>query len=440
MYTHKPYHQTLRALLTELVRTQKKTASAARNAATRLALLSLFPLASAAGSLSLHQAVEQALAANHELRALQYKAEQADIRLIAAGTLPDPKAQFTYFGQSVETRTGPQEAIYSLSQTIPWFEKLRVQKVQATLDAEARALLYEEGRLRLKEAVTRSFSEVAYLTQTVHSTEQNLQWIERAQQIVDQQVRAGLPLNALLRLEVELERTRDSLDSHAQALYSERTGLAVLMAIDESELPVVDTLETPGKELANADRLQTDLLTKNPELKALRRQLEGAEAETRRNKLQRFPDVILGINYIQIGDNGTPTLDAGRDSWNISIAVNLPIWEGKNRAMISAAHSAVHSIEQMYCQRLRSLQSELSATLNRHADNARRMERYRETLIPLAEQALENSQVAYESGQISVLEIIDSERALLDLQLKYWRTVAFLRQDQAKIEALTGQL
>jgi hypothetical protein len=39
-----------------------------------------------------------------------------------------------------------------------------------------------------------------------------------------------------------------------------------------------------------------------------------------------------------------------------------------------------------------------------------------------------------------VLEIIDSERALLDLQLKYWRTVAFLRQDQAKIEALTGQL
>ncbi len=406
----------------------------------KLALLTAPCFAVASAPLSLDQAIDQALAANHTLRALQHKAEAADARIGSTGTLPDPKAQLTYFGESVETRTGPQEAIYSLSQTIPWLEKLRVHKAQASLDAEARVLLYDEGRLRLKEAVTRSFSEVAYLTKAVHSTEQNLQWIGDAQQIVDEQVRAGASLNALLRLEVELERTRDSLDSIAQALHTERTRLAALLAIDESELPQVAALTAPLTEVSAFETLRRSLLTDNPELDALRRQLDSDNAETRLSELQRYPDFTVGINYIQVGDNGSPAPDAGRDPWNVSIAVNLPIWEGKNRAAIRAAKSTARETEQMYRQRLRVLQSELSATVNRHADNTRRMQRYEEKLIPLAEQALENSQAAYESGQIPVLEVIDSERALLDLQLKYWRTVANLQQDQATIEALTGQL
>jgi outer membrane protein TolC len=66
------------------------------------------------------------------------------------------------------------------------------------------------------------------------------------------------------------------------------------------------------------------------------------------------------------------------------------------------------------------------------------MQRYQAQLIPLAEQALANSRSAYESNQLSVLELIDSERALLELNLNFARAVANVAQADAVIEALTG--
>ncbi len=66
------------------------------------------------------------------------------------------------------------------------------------------------------------------------------------------------------------------------------------------------------------------------------------------------------------------------------------------------------------------------------------MQRSEEQLIPLAEQALENSRSAYESDQLSVLELIDSERALLELNLNYARAVANVAQADASINALIG--
>jgi outer membrane protein TolC len=86
-----------------------------------------------------------------------------------------------------------------------------------------------------------------------------------------------------------------------------------------------------------------------------------------------------------------------------------------------------------------ALKAELSATLASFQDSARRMQRYEMTLIPLAEQALDNSRAAYESDQLSALEMIDSERSLLELKLNYWRAAANAHQAVAKINALIGE-
>ena len=128
----------------------------------------------------------------------------------------------------------------------------------------------------------------------------------------------------------------------------------------------------------------------------------------------------------------------GDGAWNVSVAVSLPIWEGKNRAAIRSANAQRRATEQRYHHRVLQLKAELSAALSRRDDNRHRMQRYEEQLIPLAEQALENSRSAYESDQLSVLELIDSERALLELNLNYARAVANVAQADASINALIG--
>ena len=132
--------------------------------------------------------------------------------------------------------------------------------------------------------------------------------------------------------------------------------------------------------------------------------------------------------------------DAGEDPWNVTVAVSLPIWEGKNRSAIRSAKAERRATEHRYHNRVLQLKAELSAILSRRADNIRRMQRYEQQLIPLAQQALGNSRSAYESDQLGVLELIDSERALLELNLNYARAVANVAQADASIKALTGRI
>ena len=52
---------------------------------------------------------------------------------------------------------------------------------------------------------------------------------------------------------------------------------------------------------------------------------------------------------------------------------------------------------------------------------------------------MENSRTSYESGRTGILEVIDSERSLLDLQLLYWRASADAWQQRIIIQTLSNQ-
>ena len=392
--------------------------------------------------LSLEQALQRAEAANFGLDALREQQVGARERIAGASALPNPKLQYTYFGESVETRTGPQEAIYSMSQTIPWLKKLATRKALATSNADTWSYLQQQGLLALRRDVTTAYSEVVYQDQAVQSTEANLQLIEDMRAIVKERVRVGGSLNALLRLEVELERTLDQLARCEQARYAKRTELAALMSIEEAELGKLTAESSASRALPSLPSLRAMLATlelQNPELLALKERTNNASQRADLSKLDQYPDFTFGVNYIQVGESGSAS-DAGTDPWSVSMAVNLPIWGSKNSSAILAANADKRSAEQLYRDRVLQLKAELCATLAAHADSSQRVQRYQERLIPIAEQALENSRTAYESGQLSVLELIDSERALLEMNLNYARAVSKVTQADAALNALTGAI
>ena len=397
----------------------------------------LFSIAQAE-PLTLEQALQRAEVANLGLDALREQQVGAHARIAGASALPDPKLQYTYFGESVETRTGPQEAIYSMSQTVPWLTKLGTRKALASSEAEAWSFVHQQGLLTLRRNVTTVYAEVAYLDQAVQSTQANLQLIDDMRAIVEERVRGGASLNALLRLELEAERTLDQLDLTQQNRYTQRTQLAALLSIEEGKLGVLSDMPDSPHALPSDRSLLARLETNNPELHALNQHALSATRRADLSRLDRYPDFTFGLNYIQVDEGSSIASDAGDDPWNVSVAVSLPIWQGKNRSAIRSANAGRRATEQRYHDRVLQLKAELSAMLSLRADNRHRMQRYEQQLIPLAEQALENSRSAYESDQLSVLELIDSERALLELNLNYSRAVANVAQADAAIHSLTG--
>lgn len=397
-----------------------------------------------ADALTLAEAQTRAEAENPGLRALGERYEAATERIPQSRALPDPRLQVTYFGESIQTRTGPQEAAYAFTQMIPLPAKLWRREDMAGSEAEAVGFSYRSAALDLRRDVALAYYETAYLEKAVDTTRMNLELLKDLQAIVEERVRGGGELNQLLRLNVELERNDDKLANLSQQQATLRARFAALIGTDiTGEFEVAEELvppeESPGIRVLDPVALELEMLANNPGLRSMRQGIESAQFRAELAKLERYPDITLGLNYI---DLGTPVMastpDAGKDPWGVSVAINLPIWEGRNRAAIREARAMQRSAESMYRDRVLQMKAMLSSAVARRNESAARVIRYRDSLLPLAGQALENTRSGYESGRLSILDLIDSERSILELKLGFWRAVADLKQADATIEALTG--
>lgn len=383
----------------------------------------------------------QALAANPHLEAFEQRYEAAMQRIPQASSLPDPIFQVTSFVESVQTRTGPQENIFMLSQTLPWFGKLSSREDVASAEAEALWYAYQNQQLMLARMVSLAFYEYGYTEEAIRLTEENRDLLRKLEPIVEEKVRAGADLNALLRLKVEIGKIDDRLQTLKQKRVAQSARLSELLALPETSVLPWPEWEAPTSFAPDGPSMAVAIRANNPELQMLERKIKSAEARREIARLESYPDITLGFNYIQVGDpvvNPT-TPDAGQDPWGFTVAVNIPIWFEKYDAAKAEALASKRSFESEFDNRYNALRAELSASLAVLKDANRRLELYGEELLSLAEQAVENSRTSYEGGRTGILEVIDSERSLLDLQLLYWRAAADAWQQRIIIQTLANQ-
>ena len=411
----------------------------------RLVLLSciLCGALSAGGQelVSLEDYLLRAQAENPQLQAFKDRYEAATQRIPQASSLPDPMFQVTSFVESVQTRTGPQENAFMLNQRIPWFGKLGSREKVASAEAEALWYAWQNQQLMLARTVSVAFFEYAYTEKSIRLSAEILDLLREIEPIVQTRVESGGDLNALLRLKVEIGKIGDRMLSLEQKRAIQSSQLRSLLALDGTDVLPWPSWQVPEAVSPDGQSLMAALESNNPSLAMLERKIASAEARRELARLDRYPDLTLGVNYIQIGDPvvNPMTPDAGQDPWGVTLAVNIPLWGGKYKAARAEALSGQRVAENEYEDRLNTLRSELGASLAALADANRRLALYGEELIGLAAQAVENSRAGYESGRNSILELIDSERSLLELQLSYWRAAADAWQQRIHIQTLVNQ-
>jgi outer membrane protein TolC len=72
-------------------------------------------------------------------------------------------------------------------------------------------------------------------------------------------------------------------------------------------------------------------------------------------------------------------------------------------------------------------------------DAERKIDLYRDTLVPKAKQSYNVIQKAFTTGKTDFLDVVDAERTLLEFELSYERALADRAQRLAKLEELIGQ-
>jgi len=177
--------------------------------------------------------LNRALSHNPGMTAFEQRYDAAMQRIPQAASLPDPKLQITHFVESVQTRTGPQENVLALSQTLPWFGKLSSGKQAASAEAEALWFAYQDQQLKLARAVSVAYYEYGYLGQGIRLTRENRDLLGKLEPIVETKVKGGADLNALLRLKVEIGKVDDRLQTLKQKKEAQSAKLGELLAMPE---------------------------------------------------------------------------------------------------------------------------------------------------------------------------------------------------------------
>lgn len=383
--------------------------------------------------------IASGLARNAGLHAAFDRWRAALDRIPQVTALPDPNLSWGHFIQEIQTRTGPQQNRYSIKQKFPWLSKLRRRGDLAAAQAETLWWVVEEKRLEIIRDITDAYAEVAYLGRAIGITHDTLELLKQLEPIVQRRIQGGASLADLLRLQVEIGKVDNELETLQTRTPTLWARLAAAMNSDGTEPLELPVLEEPNIGSPDWAQLSELITQRNPGLLGRRSAAEAAERRIALARLDRRPDLTLGFDFFDIESAKIPNQrDSGQDAYAVTFSMNLPIWRNKYSAAEREATRRRDAALAELDQRERNLNSLLATRLFQLDDAARQVALQRDTLVPRAREAFAITAAAYEAGEATIADLIDTEREVLVLEKYYWRASADYMQREAELKVLCG--
>lgn len=274
----------------------------------------------------------------------QYRQVEAALQQVPQmRSLPDPTLSVSAFGQMVETRVGPQQARFSLSQMFPWFGTLNAQGNAAARMAEARYQVFLDARNKLYYEVAAAYYPLFELREWTRIEQENIEILESYKNISNSKFKNGMgSMVDVLRVDIMLQESKTSLEILTRKERPLRTAFNKLLNRNELE-PVVISDSLVIEEVPVAV-MEDSLLLNHPLMAAMDMQVQAGEEAERAAHLKGLPKWGIGVDYILVGERedlpaGSPNIpsDNGKDAIMPMVSVTLPIFRGKYRSSVREA-------------------------------------------------------------------------------------------------------
>ncbi|MEQ9460452.1 MAG: TolC family protein [Phycisphaeraceae bacterium] len=375
------------------------------------------------------------------VKAARQRWTAAKARVPQVSSLPDPKLGVGFFLDELETRVGPQQARVGVQQTLPWPWKLRDREDAAGRAAAAAWEDYRAARFDVAERVVVALHDLAYLDASTRIAEANLLLLSSFEDLVRTRYRVGSGSHPeLVRVQVELGEMEDRLER----LRSMRPSYVAELNSSlhrRANAPVPGLHPLPDLSLsASIAELRDRAQRSNPDLRALEQQIEQQRYLAEAAKKASIPDVTVGVDYLVTGEAPNSRIaESGDDPILLRFGINLPIWRGRIDAGIREATARRLAAGYERSQQASDLDASIERLVFEHRDAIRRSDLYLQSLIPKAEESLEASRAAFRTGEISMLELLDAERTLLEFELAAERAHADRGKSLVRLQTLVGE-
>ena len=274
---------------------------------------------------------------NPGLQAMYKEYEAALQKVPQVSTLPDPTFSFGYFISPVETRVGPQQAKFSLTQMFPWFGTLKAQGDAAALMAEAKFQNFIDARNKLFLQVASAYYPIYELKDWIGIEQENISILESYKIIANQKFKNGKgTMVDVLRVDIMLKDAQTNLSILRDKEKPLLTTFNKLLNRPETDLvPINDSLK--AETLAENFR-KDSLIAANPKLKALDLKFQSVEAAELAAQKQGLPKLGVGLDYVMVGKRADVSIpDNGKNVFMPMVSVSIPIFRAKYRASVKEA-------------------------------------------------------------------------------------------------------
>ncbi|MDP8229711.1 MAG: TolC family protein [Candidatus Gorgyraea atricola] len=389
---------------------------------------------------TLDSLIDEALNNNPKIQAVHSEWKAAEYKSRYVRGLPDPTASYGYFGESVETRVGPQEHKYGVSQKIPFPGKLGLKgKAQAKL-ASILEEKYEAAKREIIKDVKFLYYDIFWVDKAIKITEEEKAIIEGLEKVAQRKYESNLtPQQDVIKAQVELSKlidklfllrqNRKSLEAKANRLLNRPRGEELGKTGD------VESMEFTY-ELDELHRISEE---SSQQLLAAKLDIERAKYERSLARLDYLPDFTFGVDYIEVGSGSTTQPNDGDDAWMGKVAISVPIWFGKLNAQVKEKKALLESSKKNHEDVENVVDYEVEDLYFKITTYKDIVSLYKTALVPQAEQAYDAARTSYETGKVDFLNWLDAERVLLQTKLAHYKTIVDYQKSIAYLERVVGR-
>ena len=389
--------------------------------------------------LNLDELVTEAIQNNPQLRSARNQSAAARTKVDQVTAWDAPQIGVEFYQTPIQSFPNPlkngMETDYFIQQMIPFPGKLSAMGKAA----ENNAGMIDQGYKALERRIIRdlksAYFELFHIQREIQVNAENQVLMKKFTEITRKQYEVGMGQQAdILRAQTELS-----------ILINEGVNLLKEKKVVESMINT--TLSRPANAPSGHvhdveysapewtfDQLRPLALENRPELKGMDFNVEMNKAELSGSKREYYPDIMARVMYKNISDTKN-------DFWSAMVGINIPLafWSsGKYTSKVEENELNVRRAEDDLSSMRNMVSFEVQDALVKVQSNYNLVLLYKDTTIPQAEQTLQATLSAYQTGKTEFLMVIDAYRMQLMTKLDYHMAVMSYMASQAQLEQAVG--
>jgi cobalt-zinc-cadmium efflux system outer membrane protein len=378
--------------------------------------------------LSLADLEQLALQNNPTLSMAAAKIAAAQGRQVQGGLRPNP--QIGYFGMDIgEDDTAGQHGGF-VSKEFVTGGKLRLNRAVGGQEVQEMRYQASAQELRVLSDVRLRFYDALAAQRQVELT---AELVRVSQQLTDTSRRLfegqQVSQSDLLQAEIEAEESGIAAVTAENQNHEAWRRLAAVVGIPPVEQrPLTGSLDDDIPTYT-WDEAYARVLAENPEVAAAEARIRKSRLAVERARREVIPnvEVMASVSHMFQTNDGV----AG-----VQVGIPVPVCN-RNQGNIQAAEAELIAAENAVRRLELELQDRLAMAFRRYASARQQTDRYRQEILPRAQNSLDLLGTGYREGQVDFQTLLTSQRTYIRVNLAYLAALAEFRQAATVID---GQL